>query len=1136
MTKMTSLNFEMLRRKWPEIADLGALAERYAHNDPETSLVKQRNMIELIVRWLYREERLPEGYRSNLFDLIKGDAFTSVIPTAVVEKLDILRQYGNKAAHGEKCSKKQSIWLLQECWLVSSWLYVRYENGNQSECGVFQTPMAELADTSDNAFKRKQQELDKALHELKIAEEKQISILRELQFEKEKTDEFKERLAQARQKNEKAINLLDMNEAETRVRLIDARLRDANWDVSDDGSNTAEVSQEEATLEQPTKTGNGRADYVLWDDNHKPLAVIEAKSTQIDAESGRQQAKLYADWLEKRYNQRPVIFYTNGYDIYIWDDHPAQDYPPRRLFGFYSKESLQHLIQQRTMKKDLLATKIDTTIAGGGTRLYQLESIQRVAESFSNKKRGALIVQATGTGKTRVSIALTKMLLDARWVKRVLFLCDRKELRKQARNAFNEFINDPICVVGASDTETQRIARVFIATYPGMMNIMEKFDVGYFDLIVADESHRSIYNIYGDLFKYFDSLQVGLTATPVEMVSRSTCQLFKCDYKMPTAEYSLEKAIEDDHLVPYEVVTHTTKFLREGIHKDNLTDEQIAQLEDEGIDPNTLDFDAKAINKQIYNKPTNAAIMRNLMENGIKDKDGQLPGKSIVFARNHKHAMLLQEVFNEQFPQFAGKFCQVIDNYDPRAEQLIDDFKGEGSNNTLTIAISVDMLDTGIDVPEVVNLVFAKPLKSKVKFWQMIGRGTRLCKDLFGKGKDKDKFRIFDHWGVFEHFEQEPEEVEPKVGKSLAQKRFEGWIELGRLAQKRFARDTLEKVTTLLRGQLDALDERSISVQEKWKEKARLSDSKLLRQFSPKTQQDLEDAIAPLMQWLDVRGQGEAIRFDMDIIEAQMALYENPDKLMKSYHVLSEKVGKLPPHLGQVQQHGELINQLRDQNWWISATFEQLEYARITLRDIMYLMDKDPVSGPLPPIYTNITEDESDFQISTRSTNLKSVDFKIYRKQIQGVLEPLFETNPVLVKIRKGDLVTDVEIDELRKLIIVQNPNIDIKVLKDFYPEATAGLDKILRTLVGMDSRAVAERFTAFAAEHHLNSTQMRFLDLLKNHIRDFGTVEMKQLFEQPFTAINSDGVTGVFPDMEQVVALKSIVDSFTVQTGKPAL
>ncbi|WP_412500302.1 DEAD/DEAH box helicase family protein [Shewanella chilikensis] len=1130
-----SLNFEMLRHKWPEIADLGALAERYVHNDPETSLVKQRNMIELIVRWLYREERLPQGYRPNLFDLIKGDTFVSVIPAPIVEKLDILRQFGNKAAHGEKCNTKQSVWLLQECWLISSWLYVRYDNGNQAECGVFKTPEAEQIDLSAKALKQKQQELEKAREALKEAEEKQIAILRELQFEKEKADAFKARLEQARAKNEQAVSVLDMNEAETRRRLIDARLVDANWNVSEDGSDTSDVSQEEATLEQPTKTGRGRADYVLWDDNHKPLAVIEAKSTQVDAEMGRHQAKLYADWLETEYGQRPVIFYTNGYDIYIWDDHGASAYPPRRIFGFYTKESLQHLIQQRSSKKDLLQTPIDTEIAGGGTRLYQLESIRRVAETFSNKKRGALIVQATGTGKTRVSIALTKLLLDARWVKRVLFLCDRKELRKQARNAFNEFINDPICVVGSSDKETQKTARIFIATYPGMMNIMEQFDVGYFDLIVADESHRSIYNIYGDLFKYFDALQVGLTATPVEMVSRSTCQLFKCDYKMPTAEYSLEKAIEDDHLVPYEVVTHTTKFLREGIKKDNLSDEQIAQLEEEGIDPNTLDFDAKSIDKAIYNKPTNAAIMRNLMENGIKDAEGQLPGKSIVFARNHKHAMILQQVFNELYPQFAGKFCQVIDNYDPRAEQLIDDFKGEGKNHELTIAISVDMLDTGIDVPEVVNLVFAKPLRSKVKFWQMIGRGTRLCKDLYGPGKHKDKFRIFDHWGVFDYFEQEPDDTPIQPTKSMAQKRFEAWVELGRMAQKKFAKEALEKVSLLIRSQLDALDERSISVQEKWQEKARLSDPKTLRQFAPITQTALLDTMAPLMQWLDVRGQGDAMRFDMDMIEAQKALFDNKDNLTKAFNVVAAKVDALPPHLGQVQQHGDLINQLRDQNWWLNASFDDLEHARLALRDIMHLMEKPTGPGVAAPIVTNLEEDESEIKTDSRKTNIKSVDFKLYRQQVQGALEPMFHTNPVLLKIRKGEPVTDKELDELHKLVIVQNPNIDIKVLKDFYPEATAGLDKILRTLIGMDSEAVAMRFTEFAAAHQLSSTQMRFLDLLKTHIRTYGTVEMKQLFEQPFTSVDSMGVSGVFPQTEQVMALKTIVDSFKVDTGAPA-
>lgn len=362
-------------------------------------------------------------------------------------------------------------------------------------------------------------------------------------------------------------------------------------------------------------------------------------------------------------------------------------------------------------------------------RLYQLETIARVSERFTNKYRQSLIVQATGTGKTRVAIALSKLMIDARWVKRVLFLCDRKELRKQAANAFNQFTNEPLYVVGKSKKADRQNARIYIATYPGMMKIMDHFDVGYFDLIIADESHRSIYNVYGDLFKYFDALQIGLTATPIDMVSKTTFGLFGCEGRIPTANYSLEDAIADNNLVPYEVVTHTTEFLREGIKREKLSDAQIRELEEQGIDPNTLEFDGKALDEAIYNKDTNRYILRNLMENGLKDRDGQLPGKTIIFARNHKHALLLNELFDDMYPQFAGRFCQVIDNYDPRAEQLIDDFKGldESTNKELTIAISVDMLDTGIDVPEIVNLVFAKPVKSKVKFWQMIGSHPNPC-------------------------------------------------------------------------------------------------------------------------------------------------------------------------------------------------------------------------------------------------------------------------------------------------------------------------------------------------------------------------------------------------------------------------
>ncbi|WP_422463212.1 DEAD/DEAH box helicase family protein [Endozoicomonas sp. ALB115] len=1131
-----SLNFEMLRTHWPELANLGSKAEEYVHTDPESCLVKLRNYLELIIRWLYRQERLPEGYRSSLYDLMKADAFKSAIPEAIQVKMDAIRIHGNRAAHGDAVKVNDARWLLKEAFIMGAWIYLRYANGHADDIAKFQLPQASSDQTGSELTKKeldqKQAQLEKAREELEAIQQREMGILRELQLQKEKAEEFQQRMEALRQKNEQAANILELDEAETRRRLIDSRLIAAGWDVAEGIKDSAQVTQEHPVKEQPTNSGDGYADYVLWDDTGKPLAVVEAKRTQVAAEKGRTQAKLYADWLEKQYGQRPAIFYTNGYDIYLWDDHPARNYPPRKLFGFYSPESLAYLVQQRTGCRPLAEVPVDIHIAG---RLYQLESIARVGERFTDKHRKALIVQATGTGKTRVAIALTKRLLDARWAKRVLFLCDRKELRKQARNAFNEFIRDPIYVVGRTDKKYQDTSRIFISTYPGMMNIMDRYDVGYFDLIIADESHRSIYNVYGDLFKYFDALQVGLTATPVDMIGHTTYGLFGCEGRIPTYEYSLEAAINDNHLVPFEVITHTTQFHREGIKKDNLSNEQIAQLEAQGIDPNTLEFDAKVIDKAIYNRDTNRAIMRNLMEHGIRDRDEQLPGKSIVFARNHQHAVLLQSVFDEMYPQFAGKFCQVIDNYNPRAEQLIEDFKGGdlSTNKELTIAISVDMLDTGIDVPEVVNLVFAKPVKSKVKFWQMIGRGTRLCKDLYGAGKDKDKFRIFDHWANFEYFEQEPPEVQPTTGKPLAQKRLEAWVELAKAAQKKFEQGSLAIIAKQLHEQVSALDEKSIAVQEKWQIRARLSDLKRLEQFAPQTQQQLLDDIGPLMQWVDVRGQGNAMRFDLDMITAQTALYTNKSGLEKQWSIVTQKLDQLPPHLAQVQQQGDIINQLRDLDWWHNASFAELEHARTRLRGIMYLMEGDVTPPPTPPVETDIREDQGKYEVKRRETNIKSVDFKLYRQQVQGALEPLFTSNPVLMKIRRGEPVQSKELDELAKLVLVQNPNVDIRVLKEFYPEASAGLDQILRTLIGMESQAVAEKFAGFAAQYNLSSQQIRFLDLLKNHIRDYGTIEMAQLFDQPFTRIHDEGITGLFPDMDQVMAIKAIVDGVSVDIGK---
>lgn len=521
-----------------------------------------------------------------------------------------------------------------------------------------------------------------------------------------------------------------------------------------------------------------------------------------------------------------------------------------------------------------------------------------LTERFTARHRKALIVQATGTGKTRVAIALAKLLIEARWAKRVLFLCARKELRKQAKNAFNDFLNEPLYVIGQANDIGKLDARIYVGIYPGLINNFEDFDVGFFDLVIADESHRSIYNLYGALFKYFDALQIGLTATPVEMVSRSTCQLFGCDYKLPTANYPLEQATDDGNLVPFKVVSHTTKFLRDGIKAKHLTDDQIAALEDKGIDPNTLEFEAKEIDDAVTNKDTNRIILRNLMDNGIRDAEGQLPGKTIIFARNIDHARILASLFDEMYPQFAGKLCRVIHSQEPRAEDLIDQFKG---NDEMRIAISVDMLETGIDVPEIVNLVFAKPVKSKVKFWQMIGRGTRLCKNLFGLGRDKTEFQIFDHWGNFAFHDLNAEEAQPSIAKPLTQRRYEVRIDLAARALARSDIPAFDAIAALLQRDAAALPDGAIAVRERWQAVQQARDAKLVHQFAPITRQILLESVAPLMSSLDVRGQGEALRWDLLLCKAQAAAIEAPGAANPHRPDLIAWLDRLPPHLNPVR-------------------------------------------------------------------------------------------------------------------------------------------------------------------------------------------------------------------------------------------
>ncbi|MEQ1550085.1 DEAD/DEAH box helicase family protein [Sphingorhabdus sp.] len=1119
---MKSRNFEILREIWPELASLGGFAEAYAHDDPASALVKLRLFAENLTKDIYRDLGLPKPEHATFVDLLGNASFVAITPKVVLDKLHALRIHGNKAAHGEPATVPTALWLIQEAFDLGRWLFVQFANGNAVALPQFEQPTPDATDDSKGQLKREKRQV---LEKLAAQEAQMDALLRELDAARTAASTAEKKIVEIQSlasSGVAAANMLAFDEATTRARIIDSLLATANWNVGLGKVSTAEVGKELEVKHQPTASGLGYADYVLWDDNGSPLAVIEAKKTSVDPERGRQQAKLYADGLEKMHGQRPVIFYTNGYDIWMWDD--VLGYPPRKVFGYYSKDSLQYLVNfQRASRKALNSLEPDVAIVN---RLYQIEAIKRVTERFTDSHRKALVVQATGTGKTRVAIALAELLIRAGWVKRVLFLCDRRELRKQAKNAFGDFLSEPIRIV-SSRVNQSASERIFLATYPAMQKVYQSFDVGFFDLIIADESHRSIYNVYGDMFHYFDCLQIGLTATPIDFVSRNTFSLFGCEGQLPTANYDLEQAVQDGFLTPFEVFEHTTQFMRDGIRLDILTKEQIQELEAQGEDPAQYDFSSEQIDKIIYNKDTNRAILRNLMENGLRDATGQLPGKSIIFARNHQHAVLMRQMFDEMYPQYGGRFCQVIDNYDPRAEQLIDDFKGDGANSELTIAISVDMLDTGIDIPEILNLVFAKPVRSPVKFWQMIGRGTRLKPDLYGVGKDKKIFRIFDHWGNFERFEMGYRPAEPAQSKPLLQLVFEERVLLAETALRMSEVAVFDEVIELIAKDIEALPEESVSVREKWREKRAVAVPTTLRTFAPATVAMLRQVIAPLMQWRNVRGSSDAYALDLLMARAQIAVLRRSADVDDLKIDLLDRLSALQMHLNPVREKAEVIKRVKSDDFWTGVTVADLESVRKPLREIMHHRDRQGAM-PLPAKIIDVTEDAAGFQTNRRATSLKTVDMKAYQQIVEAELKRHFDTNPTLKKIRTGEPVSGGDIKALVSLVLVQSPNASRDVLEEFFADTAVPLDFAIRSIVGLDPEAVAARFADFARRHpSLTAKQTRFLGLLQNHIARFGSVTLDRLYEQPFTVVDADGFDGVFEKPEEIDDLLDILSVF---------
>lgn len=1131
---MKSTNFEFLRPKWPELASLGGFAESYAHSDPIGSISKLRAFCEQVVEWIHHGQRLPKPYRANLSDLLENQPFRDVTPPVVLSKLHGLRKEGNSAVHGNRGDATVALRLTREAYNVGRWLYVTYADGNVADCPEFTEPPKGGVEGIELRREKR------AILERIAAQEAQMQkLLADLEKERsqarraEATAEERRAALEAALKAKEALEAVDplsFSEAETRTYLIDQMLADEGWYIGKGSTDTDEVKKEYPVSHQTTESGEGAADYVLFDDNGKPLAVVEAKKTSENPQKGRTQARLYADGLEQQHGQRPVIFYTNGYDLWIWNDSAGE--PWRKLYGFYSKDSLQHLIFQRTEKQPVSNIRPNPIIAG---RMYQIEAVRRVVETFAEKKRKALIVQATGTGKTRVGISLSDAMIRAGWAKRILFLCDRRELRKQANNAFKEFLpSEPrtyVTRVSAGDTDH----RIYLSTYPAMMKVHESFDVGFFDLIIADESHRSLYNRYRQLFQYFDCYQVGLTATPVDFVERNTFDMFDCEPGDPTANYSYQEALDHrpPYLVPFEVDTHTTQFLRAGIKYSQMTPEQRRQIEEDEEVPDAIEFEPGEVDKIVYNKDTNRHILRNLMDNGIRVADGSRLGKTIVFARSRKHARLLEYLFNEMYPQYGGNFCQTIVSDDPRAESLIDDFKGQGNNPDLTIAISVDMLDTGVDVPEDVNLVFAKPVYSYVKFWQMIGRGTRLCPNLFGPGQDKTHFQIFDHWGNFERFEQGYKKAEPRRIQSLAETVFEARLHLAETALEKQNSDAFDLAITLIGKDIASLPTKSIAVREKWKQVQSVGREETLRDFDAATKATLRQDVAPLMQWIDIRRQEEAWKFDRLIARAQIERMRGSSRFDGLRDEIVVIVGSLRINLSQVKVKLPVIEKVKSAEFWDNVTVHDLEETRNELRGIIQFRRFD---GPQPvePKVIDVKEDESQIELKrhkVRFDKLDDLEMAAYRNRVNNVLQAIIDKSTTLQKIKLGQPVSEKDLEDLCSLVLTQEPGLDLHDLDDYFPQA-GGLDRAIRTVIGMDGEAVHARFEAFIHAHpEISSHANKFLQLLQQHIVKFGSIEIEQLYEPPFITLHIDGPDGLFED-PLVDELLDIIGTFQPPTS----
>lgn len=1103
-------NFDYLKTeaKFSAFADVAISAEKIILMDPEASIINSRRAMEFAIKWMYSvESKLEMPYQDNLQSLLNAEEYRQIIGPDLWKRMDYIRRCGNNVAHNnKKLGRDEAMLCLENLFIYLD--YIAYCYADKYEERVFDRSI--ITDRIEKA--KESREAANATKE-ELIREQEKSAKQELDLQKLMAENasLREELSARRQEQQQTYvpKPLDLSEYKTRKLYIDAMLVDAGWTEGKDWMNEVEISG------MPNKSGEGRADYVLYDDMHRPLAVIEAKRTCVDVSKGRQQAKLYADLLEQTYKRRPVIFLTNGFETHIIDGQ----YPERKCSVIYSKRDLEKWFNLRTMRTSLKHITVNKEIAG---RYYQEAAIKAVCNSLDEKnRRKALLVMATGSGKTRTVIALCEILLQAGWVKNILFLADRNSLVTQAKRSFVNLLPNLSCTNLVEEKDNYQAHCVF-STYQTMINCIDTvndtegklFTCGHFDLVICDEAHRSIYNKYRDIFTYFDAPLVGLTATPKDEVDKNTYEIFELENGVPTYGYDLAQAVKDKYLVDYVSVESKLKFMEKGIVYDELSEEE------KGVYENTFQnengelpavINSAALNSWIFNEDTIKQVLDIVMTNALKIDYGEKIGKTIIFAKNHDHAEKILEVFHKEYPHLLD-YAKVIDNYMTYAQSAIDEFSDP--KKLPQIAISVDMLDTGIDVPEVLNLVFFKKVMSKAKFWQMIGRGTRLCPGLID-GEDKKKFYIFDFCGNFDFFRMHKGKATANV-MALQGAIFRLKFEISYKLQD------IEYQTDRLRAYRSALVQQ---MSEKVQELSR--DNFAVRQhlkyvdlysveenYQVLTYEDtllVREEVAPLI--LSDRDEASAVRFDALMYGIELA-YLSGKRYSKARGDLQKKVVAIAgvANIPAIQAQADFINKILRTSYIDNAGMDEFEEIREKLRDLVKYIPTEKVR-----YVTNFEDD----LLSTewKESELENDELKNYKAKAEYYIRQ-HQDNIAIAKLKTNQPLTGTDIANLQEILWKE-----VGTKHDYEKEVgTKPLGEFVREIVGLDMNAAKEAFSEYLTDTNLDSRQIYFVNQIVEYIVHNGMMkDFSVLQDSPFT--DQGSIIDIFTDLTVWNGIRNVID-----------